>query len=368
MLSQTTCAIIDTLKQHSRQASGAKTSAPAVDVIIPHFNGVEILDKCLASLEKTTYPNLSVIIVDNGTVDESLKLASEKYKRIKIFSAGKNLGYAGGCNFGFQRTRGKYVVFLNNDTEQEPDWLERLVEAAEKDERVAALQPKLLSMQAKLRGEKVFDYAGAAGGMLDALGYPYARGRIFNSVEVDKGQYDTLAEIFWASGAAMMVRRSVVEELGAFDDDFFAHMEEIDLCWRMKLAGHRILCVPDAVVYHYGGATLAAGNPRKIYLNHRNNLMMIIKNASLGRLLWLLPARIALELASLLYYKLYAGDYVRYAWRALWWNAQNFAKTLAKRRAIQAMRKRSDKEIFKDSGGFVVLKKVMLDRTKSTGR
>lgn len=335
------------------------TSAPTVDVIIPHFNGVEILDKCLASLEKATYPNLSVIIVDNGTVDESLKLASEKYKRIKILSAGKNLGYAGGCNFGFRRTRGKYAVFLNNDTEQEPDWLERLVEVAEKDDRIAAVQPKLLSMQARQRGEKVFDYAGAAGGMLDALGYPYARGRVFNSVEVDKGQYDTVTEIFWASGAAMMVRRSVVEELGAFDDDFFAHMEEIDLCWRMKLAGYRVVSVPDAVVYHYGGATLAAGNPRKIYLNHRNNLMMIVKNASLGRLLWLLPVRIILELASLLYYRFYAGDYVRYAWRALWWNVQNFTKTLAKRRHIQAMRRQADKDIFKNSGGCVVLKKVI---------
>ncbi len=146
--------IIDTVKQHSHRRSSTKTSAPHVDIIIPHFNGVEILDKCLASLEKTTYSNLSVVIVDNGTVDESLKLAAEKYKRIRIFSAGKNLGYAGGCNFGFQRTRGKYVVFLNNDTEQEPDWLERLVEVAEKDETIAALQPKLLSMHAKMRGEK----------------------------------------------------------------------------------------------------------------------------------------------------------------------------------------------------------------------
>ncbi len=360
--------IIDTIKQHSRQRSSAKTSAPAVDIIIPHFNGVEILDKCLASLEKTSYTNLSIVIVDNGTVDESLKLAAEKYKRIRIFSAGKNLGYAGGCNFGFQRTRGKYVVFLNNDTEQEPDWLERLVEIAEKDEQIAALQPKLLSMHAKMHGEKVFDYAGAAGGMLDALGYPYARGRVFNSVEADHGQYDTTEDIFWASGAAMMVRRAVVEQLGGFDSEFFAHMEEIDLCWRMKLAGYRVVCVPSAVVYHYGGATLAAGNPRKIYLNHRNNVMMIVKNASLGRLLWLFPVRLALELASLLYYQCYAKEYVRYVWRALWWNLKHLPETLSKRRTVQTMRKCHDKEIFKNSGGLVVLKKVIFGRMKTNGR
>ncbi|MDW8467217.1 MAG: glycosyltransferase family 2 protein [Chloroherpetonaceae bacterium] len=257
-------------------------------------------------------------------------------------SAGRNLGYAGGCNFGFRHTEGKYVIFLNNDTEQEPDWIEHLVEVAESDERIAALQPKLRSMQAKLRGEKVFDYAGAAGGMLDMLGYPYALGRVFNAVEPDHGQYDESRDIFWASGAAMMVRRKAIEQVGAFDDDFFAHMEEIDLCWRLKIAGYRIVSVPKAVVYHYGGATLAAGNPRKIYLNHRNNLMMIIKNASWSRLLWLLPVRVLLELAALIYYQRYASEYVRYVWRALWWNVQHFIKNIAKRssRAKNAHTKR----------------------------
>lgn len=357
--------IIDTVQKHSRRKSSEQQALPSVDVIIPHFNGVEILDKCLASLEKTRYANFSVTIVDNGTVDESIRLAMTKYRGIRVISAGKNLGYAGGCNFGFQRTGGKYVIFLNNDTEQEPDWIERLVEVAESDEQIAALQPKLLSMHAKLRGERVFDYAGAAGGMLDALGYPYALGRVFNTVEPDKGQYDEMREIFWASGAAMMVRRKAVEEVGAFDDDFFAHMEEIDLCWRLKIAGYRIVNVPKAVVYHYGGATLAAGNPRKIYLNHRNNLMMIIKNASRSHLLWLLPVRVVLELAALLYYQRYAGEYVRYVWRALWWNVQHFAKNIAKRRAVQTKRKQSDREIFKHSGGFVVLKKVLLGSPKN---
>ncbi len=332
---------------------------PSVDVIIPHFNGVEILDKCLAALERTTYPNFTITIVDNGTIDESLKLASEKYKRIRIIGAGKNLGYAGGCNFGFAKTRGKYVVFLNNDTEQAPDWLETLVSVAESDETIAAVQPKLLSIQARERGERVFDYAGGAGGMLDALCYPYALGRVFNQTETDDGRYDTATEIFWASGAAMLARRSAIDRVGGFDDDFFAHMEEIDLCWRFWIAGYKVYAAPKSVVYHYGGATLAAGNPRKIYLNHRNNLMMIVKNSSLLRLLYLLPIRVMLELASLAYYRKHGSEYTAYVVNALVWNVRNFFKTFAKRRAVQQLRRRRDRDIFKNAGGWVVLKKAI---------
>lgn len=333
---------------------------PLVDIIIPHYNGVQILDQCLLTLEKTTYPNYRVTIVDNGTTDESLRLATSKYKWIEVVSPGENLGYAGGCNFGFWKTHGKYVVFLNNDTEQEPDWLLKLVEFAETDEKIGALQPKILSIQARNRGERVFDYAGAAGGLIDNLGYPYSRGRVFDTLEQDRGQYDDIREIFWASGTAMFMRRSVGESIGVFDEDFFAHMEEIDLCWRMLLAGYKVYAVPQSVIYHYGGATLPMGNPRKVYLNHRNNLVMLIKNRAFSRLVLTLPIRIALEVASMLYYQKKQGKELSMTvLRALGWNMKHVRNTWGKRRQVQALRKRSDREIFENLESYVLLKKMI---------
>ncbi|NTW48139.1 MAG: glycosyltransferase family 2 protein [Chlorobiales bacterium] len=333
---------------------------PLVDIIIPHYNGVEILHKCLGTLEKTTYPNYRVTIVDNGTTDESIRLATNNYKWASVVSPGENLGYAGGCNFGFRKTDGKYVVFLNNDTEQESDWLLKLVEFAEMNDQAGALQPKILSIQARNRGERIFDYAGAAGGLIDNLGYPYSRGRIFDTLEPDQGQYDNISEIFWASGTAMFMRRSVGESIGLFDEDFFAHMEEIDLCWRMLLAGYKIYAVPQSVVYHHGGATLPMGNPRKVYLNHRNNIVMLIKNRSLGRLMLTLPIRIMLELLSMLYYQKKQGKELAITvFRALGWNMTHVRNTWGKRRQVQALRKRSDREIFENLENYVILKKMM---------
>ncbi|MCS6989900.1 MAG: glycosyltransferase family 2 protein [Chloroherpetonaceae bacterium] len=321
---------------------------PKVDIIIPHHNGTDILLGCLSTLSKTTYPNFLVTIVDNGTTDESLALAQARFPSIQILRAGRNLGYAGGCNFGFERTSGKYVVFLNNDTEQEPNWLSELVALAETDEEIASLQPKLLSIQARNRGEKVFDYAGAAGGMMDKLGYPYCLGRVLDEVETDCGQYDKSAPIFWTSGAAMFARRSALEKVGTFDEDFFAHMEEIDLCWRLWKAGFWLRSAPKSIVYHYGGATLSQANPRKAYLNHRNNVMMLTKNADAWRLYWLLPLRFGLELAAILFYlKSKRPDVAKAALDALVWNVKHFIAHLKKRRALAPLRKRSDGEIFK---------------------
>lgn len=321
---------------------------PKVDIIIPHYNGTEILLGCLSTLSKTTYPNYLVTIVDNGTTDESLSLAKARFPSIQVLKAGRNLGYAGGCNFGFERTTGKYAVFLNNDTEQEPNWLSELVAIAESDERIASLQPKMLSIQARRRGEKIFDYAGAAGGMMDKLGYPYCLGRILDKTEADRGQYDASAPIFWASGAAMFVRRSALEKVGLFDEDFFAHMEEIDLCWRLWKAGYWLYSAPKSVVYHYGGATLAHQHPRKVYLNHRNNVMMLTKNADAWRLYWLLPLRFGLEVAATLFYlKSKRPDAAKATLAALAWNVGHLFAHLAKRRALAQWRKRSDGEIFK---------------------
>ncbi len=321
---------------------------PQVDIIIPHYNGAEILLGCLSTLSKTTYPNFLITIVDNGSTDDSLALAKVQYPTIQVLHTGRNLGYAGGCNFGFEHTSGKYVVFLNNDTEQEPNWLSELVSTAEQDERIASLQPKLLSIQARNRGERIFDYAGAAGGMMDKLGYPYCLGRILDRVEKDDGQYDNPVPIFWVSGAAMFVRRSALETVGLFDEDFFAHMEEIDLCWRLWKAGFWLYSAPTSVVYHYGGATLSQTNPRKVYLNHRNNVMMLTKNADAIRLYLVLPLRLFLELLSMLFYlKSKRADASRATFKALLWNGKHFFNHLKKRHRVAKLRRRRDAEIFK---------------------
>ncbi|ACF14973.1 glycosyl transferase family 2 [Chloroherpeton thalassium ATCC 35110] len=333
---------------------------PKVDIIIPHYNGWQILDGCLASLEMQTYPNVHVSLVDNGTTDGSMTCAKEKYPWANILTSAENLGYAGGCNYGFKLTDGKYVVFLNNDTEHEPDWIEQLVGHAEQHEKIAALQPKILSIQARNKGERVFDYAGAAGGLIDGLGYPYAMGRVFGTLEKDMGQYDVPYPIFWASGTAMFARRAALEQVGLFDDDFFAHMEEIDLCWRLLLHGYEVYSEPKAIVYHYGGATLKEGSPKKVYLNHRNNLMMIIKNRAFGRLLWILPMRMFLELVStLFYYKKYGSEYSWTVLRALLWNIQNLGNVWRKRVMTQKLRVKSDGEIFNKVETFTVIKKVI---------
>jgi GT2 family glycosyltransferase len=321
---------------------------PTVDVIVPHFNGTEILLGCLSTLTKTTYPNFLITIVDNGSTDNSLDLAKAQYPMIQILHTGKNLGYAGGCNFGFERTQGKYVVFLNNDTEQEPNWLSELVTLAEQNEHIAGLQPKLLSIQARNRRERVFDYAGAAGGMMDKLGYPYCLGRILDRMEKDTGQYDQSVPIFWVSGAAMFARRSALETVGLFDEDFFAHMEEIDLCWRLWKAGYWLYSAPTSVVYHYGGATLSQTNPRKVYLNHRNNVMMLTKNADTLRLYFILSLRFLLELLSMIFYlKSQRADASKAVFDALTWNITHFFHHLKKRRTTAHLRKRRDRDIFK---------------------
>jgi|YNPBryulayer2012_1023412.scaffolds.fasta_scaffold01113_3 GT2 family glycosyltransferase len=346
-------------KAQSFQTS--QSQYPAVDVIIPHFNGTEILLGCLSTLTKTTYPNFLITIVDNGSTDNSLELAKAHYPMIQILHTGKNLGYAGGCNFGFEHTTGKYVVFLNNDTEQEPNWLSELVATAEQNDLIAGLQPKLLSIQARNRGERRFDYAGGAGGMMDKLGYPYCLGRVLDKLEQDCGQYDQSVPIFWVSGAAMFARRSALEIVGRFDEDFFAHMEEIDLCWRLWKAGYLLYSVPTSVVYHYGGATLSQTNPRKVYLNHRNNVMMLTKNADTMRLYLLLLLRLLLELLSMIFYlKSKRADASKAVFDALIWNITHFFHHLKKRRTLAKLRKRSDCEVFKvcRSETAVVLKAI----------
>lgn len=290
----------------------------------------------------TVYQPREVLLIDNASSDGSVEIALKQFPWLQIIRNERNLGFAGGCNVGFQHANGKYILILNNDTKFEGDWLDRMVEVMESDERIAACQPKILS----LKNPETFDYAGAAGGMIDIFGYPFARGRIFFTLEKDERQYDTPAEIFWASGTATLLRKSVLQQSGLFDEDFFAHMEEIDLNWRFHLLGYRVVAVPQAVVYHQGGGTLSESNPFKMYLNHRNSLIMLLKNYSLANLLWIFPIRFLLEFLTF-FYTLINLDLARMRAlpKALGFILINCGKILQKRRGVQKIRQISDSQI-----------------------
>lgn len=264
--------------------------APDISVIIPHWRGHGLLTHCLNALEKTRYPSFSVIVVDNGCDDGSISEAEGRSGTVIVRSS-TNLGFAAGCNLGIRRASTKYFVLLNNDTEPEPDWLTPLVSLAESDPLIAAVQPKILNFQQR----NVFDYSGGAGGEIDIFGYPFARGRLFSHIETDRGQYDRSARLFWASGAASLYRTAAVLEAGLLEADFFAHMEEIDLCWRLQRSGYLIVSQPSSRVYHQSGGTLKSDSYRKMVLNHRNNIVMMLRNLSLPALMILLPVRIAFE-------------------------------------------------------------------------
>ena len=317
---------------------------PLVSIIIPHYRGKEILDDCFDALKKTTYKNTEIILVDNATCDHSLEGVEAVYPDISIVRNEKNLGYAGGCNSGFRRAKGEFVIFLNDDTVVTENWLQPLVEQCTADASVAAVQPKILS---RIQ-EGYFDYAGGAGGLMDRFGYPFAKGRIFFTLEKDHQQYDESSDIFWASGTAMLVRRTILEEVGLFDEDFFAHMEEIDLNWRFHMSGYRVMSAPASVIYHRSGATLKPDSPQKLYLNHRNSLIMLIKNYSVKSLLWIFPVRIILEIVTLIY-ALVKRDFKRFnaATKGLWYVLMNFRQIKKKRQHVQKLRKLTDRQILR---------------------
>jgi len=268
-----------------------KTKHPQVAVIIPHWNGIEILEPCLRSLEASAYDQLEIVVVDNASSDESVAFIHREFPRVKVIENSENLGFAGGCNVGLREIESEYYLVLNNDTTHDSGWIGPLVEQMESDANIAAVQPKIMSAQ----NPDVFDYAGGVGGLLDVLAFPYALGRIFTTTEQDDGFYDTPQDIFWASGTALLIRGTALEDVGLFDEDFFAHMEEIDLCWRFHNAGWRVVNAPQSRIFHHSGWTLPPDRYQKKYLNHRNNLMMIIKNYPFAYLAAILPARLALE-------------------------------------------------------------------------
>ncbi|MEM6964277.1 MAG: bifunctional riboflavin kinase/FAD synthetase, partial [Bacteroidota bacterium] len=269
----------------------SKSKLPRVSIVILNYNGLDYLKKFLPSVVQSNYENFEIIVADNGSTDTSIGFLKTQYDHVRILDLGENHGFAKGYNLALDQVDADYFILLNSDVEVAKNWIYPIVELMEKDKTIGACQPKIKSYQRK----KYFEYAGAAGGWLDTLGYPFCRGRIFDQLEEDTGQYNTTTEIFWASGAALFVRAKLFKALGGFDPDYFAHAEEIDLCWRIKRAGFKIMVRPRSVVYHVGGGTLDYLNPRKTYLNFRNTLFTILKNEPKGKLLWLIPLRLILD-------------------------------------------------------------------------
>ncbi|MHB1178303.1 MAG: glycosyltransferase family 2 protein [Daejeonella sp.] len=247
---------------------------PSVSVVILNWNGLDHLKEFLPSVCGSIYPNLDIIVGDNASTDGSLKFLKENYPRVKVIVNNQNYGFAEGYNKVLSQVESDYFVLLNSDVEVHPDWIRPVIRLMENDPLIAAAQPKILSYKNKNN----FEYAGAAGGFVDALGYPFCRGRIFDTVESDQGQYDISSEVFWASGAALFIKQAKWLEVGGLDEDFFAHMEEIDLCWRLKNMGYKIMYCAESKVYHVGGGTLNNDSPYKTYLNFKNNLLLLQKN------------------------------------------------------------------------------------------
>jgi len=273
---------------------------PEIAIVILNYNGKDMLAKYLPQIIQHKPDHARVIVADNKSTDDSLAfLAAHFFDKVEVIPLDKNLGYAGGYNQALKQVETDYFILLNSDVAVSENWIDPLIACMEADSSVAACQPKILSMTTP----DCFEYAGAAGGWLDILGYPFCRGRIMSQVEKDEGQYNQTDEIFWASGAALSIRAPVFRQLGGFDPDYFAHMEEIDLCWKIKRAGFKIMAVPSSTVYHLGGGTLQYESPRKIFLNFRNSLYTLLKNEPYHQLVWKIPLRFVLDtLVSLLFF------------------------------------------------------------------
>ncbi len=260
------------------QTNSRMMTTPSVAVVILNWNGQKLLQQFLPGVVMSQYPDLQLIVGDNASSDESVAFIKANYPQIRIIENDRNYGFAEGYKRVLNQVEADYYVLLNSDVEVPPDWIHPVIRYMEQDPLMAVAQPKIKWQVNKTK----FEYAGAAGGYLDLHGFPFCRGRLFDTVEADYGQYDQASEIFWASGAALFIKSRCWKEVGGLDPDFFAHMEEIDLCWRLKNLGYKIGYCPHAEVYHVGGGTLDSNSPYKTYLNFRNNLVIMQKNLPLN--------------------------------------------------------------------------------------
>ena len=328
-----------------------------VKIVILNWNGVAHLRRFLPSVVAAAPAGVEVVVADNGSTDDSVEVLRSEFPSVTVLRMDRNYGFAGGYNRALQRIEADYYVLLNSDVETPRGWLAPLVEALDRNPDVGVVSPKLISSEDR----RMFEYAGASGGYVDWLGYPFCRGRILRTVEEDRGQYDDARDLFWVSGAAFCCRAELFHRLGGFDDDFFAHMEEIDLCWRMQLAGYRVRVVPESRVYHLGGGTLQTDSPSKVFYNHRNNLAMLYKCSSPGQRILVAVVRPVLDLLAALSYLVQGrADNFRAVFRA-WRDFLRWHGALAeKRRAIRSSRKAEARHIYR---GSIVVRYMLGGRT-----
>ena len=300
-------------------------------IVILNWNGQRFLEQFLPALIRHTPDFAEVIIADNASSDLSLAFLKEHYPQLRVIRNNENEGFSKGYNQALAQVDAEYYCLLNSDIEVTENWVEPVIKLMDTDQTIAAVQPKLLSYNEKNK----FEYAGAAGGFIDFLGYPFCRGRLFEFLEEDKGQYNNTMEVFWATGAALFVRSKLYHQLGGLDEDFFAHMEEIDFCWRLMNHGYKIIVHPAATVYHVGGGTLPKNNALKTYLNFRNNLFLLLKNLPENKLFSVFFARFILDQLAALSF-LAKGNIKDYfaVWKAQCHFLKSYKKMKAKRDVI----------------------------------
>ena len=326
---------------------------PIVKIVILNWNGAEHLRRFLPSVVAAAPAGVGVVVADNGSTDGSLAVLAEEFPTVAVVRLDRNYGFAGGYNRALAQVEADYYLLLNSDVETPRGWLEPILGVLEREPDVAVVSPKLVSWLDRTK----FEYAGASGGFIDFLGYPFCRGRILKRVEADEGQYDDARDVFWVSGAAFCCRADVFRALGGFDDDFFAHMEEIDFCWRAQLAGYAVRVEPRSCVLHVGGGTLPNNSPQKIYLNFRNNLCMLFKNLSPLSFWPVLFARMALDGAAALVFLVQGRpDFFRQVFRAHMDFHRRRSSLHRKRRAIQRGRVARSRWIF---FGSIVLRHAL---------
>ena len=302
----------------------------SVAIVILNFNGLHYLKKFLPTVIQHS-EGCDVVVADNASDDGSVDFLDKHFPSVKLIRLDQNYGFCGGYNRALAQLDSDIFVLLNSDIEVTPNWIKPVVDLFEQQQDVAAIQPKLMDFKAR---EK-FEYAGGAGGFIDRFGYPFCRGRIFDTIEQDTGQYDDHKELFWASGACLFIRGELFKSFGGFDEEFFAHMEEIDLCWRLKRSGHRVLFCPDSVLYHVGGGTLTYSNPRKTYLNFRNSLLVLLKNLPTEQVLPKLVFRWVMDYVAAMKF-LFSGQVkdVGMIIKAHWYVLTHFRKNWQKRVSI----------------------------------
>ena len=267
---------------------------PHIAIAILNYNGKNFLAEYLPSVLQTTYGNKSVWVIDNRSSDDSTAFLAANYPQVNVVINSGNLGFAAGYNEGLQKIQAEYYLLLNSDVQVPPGFIEPVLALMEEDRSIAFAQPKMRW----LRQPALFEYAGAAGGLMDSLGYPFCRGRILSTLETDEGQYNDHMQVFWASGACMFARAATYHELGGMYPFFFMHNEEIDLCWRAQNEGYKVIACGNSEVFHLGAGSLTQDNPRKTFYNFRNNYIMNARNMGIGRLLWLLPVRMCMDTAA----------------------------------------------------------------------